>query len=86
MTSPTVLLYIDRMDDIGDFYNENDKFTVTNKDRNKYMKGGKKRFGSVPKPMVTISTSSILKMLVASRPLCAQAVLKCINQIGKPAA
>ena len=29
-------LYIDRMDDIGDFYNENDKFTVTNKDRNKY--------------------------------------------------
>jgi len=24
------------MDDIGDFYNENDKFTVTNKDRNKY--------------------------------------------------
>jgi len=29
-------LYIDRMEDIEDFYNENDKFTVTNKDRNKY--------------------------------------------------
>jgi len=29
-------LYIDRMEDIDDFYNENDKFTVTNKDRNKY--------------------------------------------------
>jgi hypothetical protein len=29
-------LYIDRMEDIEDFYNENDKFTVTNKDRNAY--------------------------------------------------
>ena len=29
-------LYIDRMEDIDDFYNENDKFAVTNKDRNKY--------------------------------------------------
>jgi len=31
-----IKLYIDRMDDIEDFYNKNDKFTVTNKDRNKY--------------------------------------------------
>ena len=29
-------LYIDRMEDIDDFYNENDNFAVTNKDRNKY--------------------------------------------------
>jgi len=29
-------LYLDRRDNIDDFYNENDKFTPTNKDRNKF--------------------------------------------------
>ena len=31
-------LWVDRFDDITDFYDENDRFTVTNKERNKYKK------------------------------------------------
>ncbi|WP_414829095.1 M1 family metallopeptidase [Alteromonas sp. H39] len=31
-------LWVERFDDIKDFYDENDQFTVTNKDRNKYRK------------------------------------------------
>ncbi|MDB2330283.1 M1 family metallopeptidase, partial [Alteromonas sp.] len=31
-------LWVDRFDDISDFYDENDRFTVTNKERNKYKK------------------------------------------------
>jgi len=31
-------LWVDRFDDISDFYDENDRYTVTNKERNKYKK------------------------------------------------
>ena len=31
-------LWVDRFDDISDFYDDNDRFTVTNKERNKYNK------------------------------------------------
>ena len=31
-------LWVDRFEDIRDFYDENDRYTVTNKDRNKYKK------------------------------------------------
>jgi hypothetical protein len=31
-------LWVDRFSDISDFYDENDRFTVTNKERNKYQK------------------------------------------------
>merc|ERR1712093_6443 len=31
-------LWVDRFEDISDFYDENDRYTVTNKERNKYKK------------------------------------------------